>query len=1447
MSDFCHPAQDDEDEVISHLVNCFFITSEDTNTPDQIAPSSTPVRHDLPRHNSLPCYLLATDRDTIAPGSDPINAPGKSELPRQHSLPCYNLSFEDDDLFSPTICKFDPANYDSDDEEDWSLTTHLADCVNIPRPTEVRTLTPARVEHLNSIFSSKESSPNLFDDEEGVERQLYDFRQEWLCHISPYDSEPNIGDSLSSAGESLQESPRRQKPPPPVNEDDDPVPVPDEQLVTFFTRPPPTKPVDSIPHRLPVADTFRRINITTDSDPEPRYINISENVPIEQIPTFQDLFREYRDIFAYSYKELLGVLPSRCQHRIKVRENGKPVLAKPYRLNPHQTIPDLFSIPFTDMLLDDVAGSEMFSFMDGFSGYNQIAIAPEDQYKTTFVTQWGTFAYRVMPFGLQNAPATFQRYMMNSFVSLNQFLKLYLDDLCVHGSTDQHVQSLRVVFSACRAARISLNPDKCFFGVSCGPLLGHLVSRRGTSVDPGKVEKISTMPIPENIRELRRFLGCIGYYRRFIDKYAIISAPLTALLHDLVEFFWSEYCQASIELLKQRLIEAPVVQAPDWSIPFHVLVDTSATATGSVLSQLDKDNKDHPIYYASRQLTKAERNYGATELECLGMIFSLQKFRHFLLGNPFIFHVDHQALRYIVNRPSRSRKLARWMLLLQEFTFTVEYKPGKAHLNADFLSRLPGEPSVTAIDTEPADFCLFTITTQAPWKEQLRHYLETGQTPLDLTPAKVKSFHINALPFTLIQGVLYRMGPNNVLRRCLSAEEIPTVLKASHTDEAGGHFSGELTARKIYLSGYWWPTVHKDCANYVRRCDACQRHGKPLSRYTSLLSSILAARPFQKWGIDFVGPINPPSQRTRHRYILVATDYVTKWAEAASFQHARAATTVQFLHHNIISRFGVPMTIITDNNSHFVNEAVADLAQSYGIEHRRSTPYHPQTNGQVERTNGILVTVLKKTVSLNPTDWDKKLIGALWAYRTTFKVTTGQTPFQLVYGQEAILPVEFLIPTLRVLTGYEAPEASQLSQEGEAIPERIHALHYLSEKRIEALYNQYLVQAGRKRRFDNRVKERDFRRGDLVLKLNDKISRFPAKFAIKWLGPFWVQEVYDNGTVQLSTLQDEWFMSRTNLQKIRLFNPHFVPEGVSFTKIPGDRANGLYFIDTATETGPTLPDVDRETTKDHPGQAPPSPSKKRDYRGRSDNSPGRNSTGPTYTKRPRGNSSWHIARHTPVVASSKIDGELVSHQSHELELNCLQNLRHASSTALQSNNGMPTDVPHAASPHLEETNDPIRTNSTHILSSQSSRLPLAFPLEQPPCPQQGLEFCQFGSQYCSVYAPQPGSIVESRGVVCFTVTMSKRELNKRKQQAQKAVPGVFIPKISLYNLRRLPPRTKLHLQVAGLWSFISRPYHTLENADRYEDWLKGITWDQESITIPHPGGQNSSLMSQLSA
>ncbi|KAL3681519.1 hypothetical protein R1sor_024475 [Riccia sorocarpa] len=950
-----HPDHDDEDDTLAHLVQCFHIQSINTPVYD-----------------------------------------------------CFAITHFDEDLYSPEYNAFTQEDYDSDDEEEDYLFSRHSDNTAIPRPEVVRTLTTAVVEELNLIDSTSTGNTATHSkNQQGVAARLRDFQEEWLLHLTVESSSPTEEEWSTTDGSPPTQSPRRPNKGKQIMEENSDITleVQDAELRDYFTKKHPQGKTDMVHPRLPIEDEFIKLNISY-GDSEPRYINVSANIPVDQLPTFQELFREYRDIFAYTYKELLGVDPNRCQHRIPLREGSRFVVSKPYRLNPYmadlvkkeldkllecdfiypseetewaspilivpkkdtgkiqvcvdfrslnqQTIPDAFPIPFTDMLLDEVVGSEMFSFMDGFSGYNQIGRAPEDQYKTTFVTQWGTFAYRVMLFGLQNAPATFQRYMMNFFLPLNDQLKLYLDDLCAHGPRSTHIDTLRATFTACRKARISLNPDKCFFGASCGPLLGLLVSRAGTSINPRKIECILRIPIPITVTDL--------------------------------------------------------------------------------------------------------------QLECLGMIFSVQKFRHYLLGTQFVFHVDHQALRYIVNRPSRSGKLARWMLLLQEYTFTLEYKSGTFHINADYLSRLPGDPSPTAIDTGPIDFSLLSITTQAPWTEQIKHYLSTGNTSTDLSPGKTKTFHLNALPFTVISDTLYRMGPDHVLRRVLDTDEIPMVLKSCHSDEAGGHFSRELTAHKIYLAGYWWPTVHKDCDNYVKRCDACQRQSRPVSR---------------------------------------------------------GSVTVQFLHQNIISRFEVPITIITDNGTHFVNDAVAELAEAYGIEHRLSTPYHPQTNGQVERTNGILVNVLKKTVALNPTDWDRKLIGALWAYRTTYKVTTGHTPFQLVYGQEVILPVEFLIPTLQALTSYHPPGMSELSKGEECqenlsvdpITERVHVLHQLTEKRIQALYTQYVIQARRKQQFDQKVKHRDIRPNDLVLKYNDKISRFPAKFATKWLGPYWVQEVFDNGTV----------------------------------------------------------------------------------------------------------------------------------------------------------------------------------------------------------------------------------------------------------------------------------------------------------------------------------------------
>ena len=256
------------------------------------------------------------------------------------------------------------------------------------------------------------------------------------------------------------------------------------------------------------------------------------------------------------------------------KKNGKLRVCVNLKKVNAATVRDHYPLPITDHVLEQVAGKEAYSFLDGFSGYNQLSIAPMDQHETAFATQWGTFAYRVMPFGLTNAPATFQRLMCHIFKEfLRKFLEVYVDDLCVH-SKDQkeHLQQLKKIFEKCRLYRLCLNPEKCVFMVRQGKILGHIVSKNGISTDEEKIVAIVGMQKPQNAKEVQAFMGHCGYYRRFIFQYAIIAKPLYALI---VEFFWTNECDKSFEKVKQALITTPILRAPDWEKIFHVHVDGS--------------------------------------------------------------------------------------------------------------------------------------------------------------------------------------------------------------------------------------------------------------------------------------------------------------------------------------------------------------------------------------------------------------------------------------------------------------------------------------------------------------------------------------------------------------------------------------------------------------------------------------------------------------------------------------------------------------------------------------------------------------------------------------------------------------------------------------------------------------------------------------------------------
>ena len=432
------------------------------------------------------------------------------------------------------------------------------------------------------------------------------------------------------------------------------------------------------------------------------------------------------------------------------------------------------------------------------------------------------------------------------------------------------------------------------------------------------------------------------------------------------------------------------------------------------------------------------------------------------------------------------------------------------------------------LNDELPDANLFEVDIIQSEYGDILEYLTTNKVPNDYTPNQVKSLLQRSAPYTLIDKVLYKQGKDGVLRRCIFKNEIPLILEGCHTDACGGHFAGESTARKALLSGYWWPTLFKDAHWYARRCDPCQRTGKPTPSTAMPLQPLLALAPFEKWGIDFVGPIAPATRVGRKRYILVATDYATKWAEAAATKNNDAKTVAKFLYENILSRYGCPKELISDRGTHFLNETIEELTTKFFIKHRKTSPYHPRANGQTEKTNGLLCNILTKTIAGSATDWDEKLWGALWAYRTTYKVTTKYTPFQLVYGQEAILPIEFEIPSLRIAIEYRLGDV-------ESLQDRLATLESLDEDRRMALFNTFVAQQRRKSFYDSKLTPKKFNVGDLVLLYDSRFFKFPGKLQIHWLGPYEIVDINPNGSAQLKDFEGKLLPTRINGYRLKAY------------------------------------------------------------------------------------------------------------------------------------------------------------------------------------------------------------------------------------------------------------------------------------------------------------------------
>ena len=618
-----------------------------------------------------------------------------------------------------------------------------------------------------------------------------------------------------------------------------------------------------------------------------------------------------------------------------------------YRKLNKATRKDHFPLPFLDQMLDRLAGYEYYCFLDGYSGYNEIAIAPEDQEKTTFTCPYGTFAFRRMPFGLCNAPGTFQRCMMAIFSGMvEKTIEIFMDDFSVMGNSfDNCLANLRDVLARCEETNLVLNWEKCHFMVQEGIVLGHRISARGIEVDRAKIEAIEKLPPPSSVKGIRSFLGHAGFYRRFIKDFSQIAKPLSNLLVQGIPFEFNSQCLHAFTVLKDKLISAPIVVAPDWSFPFELMCDASDYAIGAVFGQ-KREKIFQVIYYASRTLNDAQLNYATTEKELLAIVFAFDKFRPYLIGNKVVVHIDHSAIKYLMTKKEAKPRLIRWVLLLQEFDVEIKDKKGTENLVADHLSRLEGARDDIPVNDEFPDEKLFAIEEKraVPWFADYVNYLVAKVIPPEFNYQKKKRFFAHLKHYYWEEPILYRHCADQVIRRCVPEDEMHSILNHCHTLSCGGHFGGQRTATKVLQSGFYWPSLFKDAHQFVSTCDKCQRMGNISRKDEPPMHPILEVELFDLWGIDFMGPF-PASYN--NLYILLAVDYVSKWIEAIPTRTNDAKVVAHFLCSNIFSRFGTPRALITDNGTHFCNKVIDKVLHKYGyvIVHLLHTT-HNQTDKQ---------------------------------------------------------------------------------------------------------------------------------------------------------------------------------------------------------------------------------------------------------------------------------------------------------------------------------------------------------------------------------------------------------------------------------------------------------------------------------------------------------------------
>ncbi|KAL5563267.1 hypothetical protein UlMin_033014 [Ulmus minor] len=748
-------------------------------------------------------------------------------------------------------------------------------------------------------------------------------------------------------------------------------------------------------------------------------------------------------------------------------------------------------------------------------------------------------------------------------------MEVYVDDMLVKSlKTEEHIQNLRETFEILRRYKMKLNPSKCAFGVSLGKFLRFMVNHRGIEANPAKIQALLDMEPPRKIKEVQRLTGRIAALNRFISRATDRCKPFFQALRKGKDFVWTADCEQSFQELKSYLGKPPLLSKPHEGDSLILYLAVSKGAVSSALVR-EEDGVQWPIYYTSKSLLDAETRYPEIEKLALALMVAARKLRPYFQAHTIIIPTKF-PLKQVFQKPEASGRLAKWSIELGEFD--IQFKPRtaiKGQALADFIAEftytLEMSEKLTA-QTQNSQWKLYVdgSSTETSSGAGIILVSPDGVKLSCAVRFKFKATNNQAEYEALLSGLrlakevsarhLTIYSDSQLVVSQFDTVTIIQVPRAENTNaDALAHLATGLEERllktvpieileapsidkkeqvgSIVVRPCWMDPITSFLRDGTLPADKFEARrlrfrSAPIPRQAPEdLTTVTSPWPFAKWGIDLIGPL--PTARGQFKYAVVAIDYYTKWVEAEALAKITEQNVTAFIWKNIVCHFGVPRELVSDHGTQFENEKLQSICDRLGIKKVFSSPAHPKSNGQVEAVNKTIKQTLKKKLEKSKGAWVDELPLVLWAYRTSFRAATGETPFSLAYGVEAVIPIEISLPTFRVDNFDEESNAVLLAL----------ATDLLEEKREISQVRAAALQQTIARYYNSKVKLRRFVKGDLVLRkvfLNTK-EKGVGVLGPNWEGPYRVRAIIRPGTYELETLEGRVLGNPWNAEHLRRY------------------------------------------------------------------------------------------------------------------------------------------------------------------------------------------------------------------------------------------------------------------------------------------------------------------------